>query len=79
MYGDVNGDGKINSTDVTRLLRYLANRNPVTGESEVEVSLGADANGDGKITSLDVTRLLRYLANRNPVTGESSVVLGPAK
>ncbi|MBQ3002715.1 MAG: hypothetical protein IJD82_03175 [Clostridia bacterium] len=79
MYGDVNGDGKINSADVTRLLRYLANRNPVTGESEVEVSLGTDVNGDGKITSLDVTRLLRYLANRNPVTGESSVVLGPAK
>ncbi|MBQ3002612.1 MAG: dockerin type I repeat-containing protein, partial [Clostridia bacterium] len=75
-YGDINGDGKITGTDVTRLLRYLANRNPITGVSSVEITEGADCNGDGKITSTDITRLLRYLANRNPVTGESDVVLG---
>lgn len=75
-YGDVNEDGKINSADVTRLLRYLANRNPQTGVSSVTVGIGADCNGDGKINSADVTRLLRYLANRNPQTGESDIELG---
>ncbi|MBQ3002714.1 MAG: hypothetical protein IJD82_03170, partial [Clostridia bacterium] len=79
VYGDVNGDGKINAADATRLLRYLANRNPVTGESNVEIFAGADVTGDGKTNAADVTRLLRYLANRNPVTGESDVVLGPTK
>ncbi|MBQ3003248.1 MAG: leucine-rich repeat protein, partial [Clostridia bacterium] len=79
LYGDVNGDGKITGMDVTRLLRYIANRNPVTGESSVEIGEGSDCNGDGKITGMDVTRLLRYIANRNPITGESSVTLGPSK
>ena len=78
IYGDINGDGKITGMDVTRLLRYIANRNPITGESSVEIEPGADCNGDGKITGMDVTRLLRYIANRNPITGESSVILGPA-
>jgi len=34
---DCNGDGKINGTDVTRLLRYIANRDPFTGESSVQL------------------------------------------
>jgi|GEM_PF-1017847 len=79
VYGDANGDGKVNGQDVTRLLRYLASFNPMTGESSVSVSGGADANGDGKINGQDGTRLLRYLASFNPVTGESSVTLGPSK
>jgi len=79
VYGDANGDGKINGQDATRLLRYLANYNPFTGESTVTVGNGADANGDGKINGQDATRLLRYLANYNPFTGESSVTLGPSK
>ena len=79
VYGDVNGDGKINATDVTRLLRYLANRDPMTGESNVEIFAGADVTGDGKTNAADVTRLLRFLANRDPMTGESDVVLGPTK
>lgn len=79
IYGDVTGDGKINGMDVTRLLRYIANRNPLTGESTVEVDAGADVNGDGKITGTDVTRLLRYVANRDPLTGESTITLGPSK
>ena len=77
VYGDANDDGRINSSDITRLLRYLANRDPMTGESSVVIGYGADCNGDGKISSTDVTRLLRYLANRDPMTGESSIVLGP--
>ncbi len=77
IYGDCNGDGAVNGKDVTRLLRYLADYNPTTGESEIEVSLGADATGDGEINGKDVTRLLRYLADYDPMTGESGVVLGP--
>ncbi len=79
MYGDVNGDSKIDGKDSTRLLQYLANLNPFTGESTVEVTLGADVNGDSKIDGKDSTRLLQYLANLNPFTGESNITLGPSK
>jgi len=77
VYGDCNGDGVVNGRDVTRLLRYLASFNPMTGTSDVEISDGADCNGDGVINGRDGTRLLRYLASFNPMTGESSVALGP--
>ena len=76
LVGDCNGDNVINGKDMTRLLRYLMFLDPVTGESSVEVTRGADVNRDGKINGADATRLLRYLAHLDPVTGESSITLG---
>ena len=76
VYGDCNGDNAIDGKDVTRLLRYLANYDPVSGTSGIEISRGADATGDGAVNGKDATRLLRYLANYDPVTGESSAELG---
>lgn len=61
--GDVNGDFEIDSRDLTRLCRYLA-------EYPVDINLiGADANGDGEIDSRDLTRLSRYLAEYDVVLG----------
>ncbi len=61
--GDINGDGKANSKDVTRLRRYYAQS---SGGNSVEVNLSAmDVNGDGKTNSKDVTRLRRYYAGQN--------------
>ena len=77
VYGDVNGDGNIDIRDVLLLRQYLANRDPNTGESPVEVEPGADANGDGNIDIRDVLLMRQYLANRDPDTGESPIVLGP--
>ena len=76
VYGDCNGDNAIDGKDVTRLLRYLANYDPVSGTSGIEISRGADVTGDGAVNGKDATRLLRYLANYDPMTGESSVELG---
>ncbi len=54
--GDVNGDGKVNIFDVTRLERYLAGFNVEINENN------ANINGDGKVNLFDLTRLKRYLA-----------------
>jgi len=77
IYGDANGDGVVNGKDTTRLLRYIAAFDPMTGTSSVSIAYGADVNGDGKINGKDVTRLIRYFAFFDPVIGTSSVTLGP--
>ena len=53
--GDINGDGKVNDKDVTRLINYLT----FSGVPVVEAAL--DVNGDGKVNDKDVTRLINYL------------------
>lgn len=62
LYGDVNGDGKVDIDDLTRLRRYIA-------ESSTVIFPGADANGDGTVDIDDLTRLRKYFA-------EEAVVLG---
>ena len=52
--GDVNGDGVVDTLDITRLRRYLA-------EESVDLFPGADMNGDGAVDIEDLTRLRRYL------------------
>ena len=76
IWGDANGDGEVDTKDITILKQYLANFDDTTGTSSVEVFPGADANGDGKIDTKDITILKQYLANYDDETGESSVVLG---
>lgn len=54
VYGDVNGDGTVNSKDLTRLMKYVA------GE-DVDICDG-DLNEDGTVNSKDMTRLMKYIA-----------------
>ena len=62
LYGDANGDGKVDIDDLTRLRRYNA-------EASTAIFPGADVNGDGTVDIGDLTRLRRYFA-------EEAVVLG---
>ena len=57
-YGDVNGDGKVNFTDVTVISRYLAGYE-LPSNSNI---LNGDVNDDGKITEADVVLLRKYLS-----------------
>ncbi|HOM03639.1 MAG TPA: dockerin type I domain-containing protein [Acetivibrio sp.] len=56
-YGDLNGDGKINSTDLNLMRRYLI-KSVDLNENQLEA---ADVNLDGKVTSTDRSVLNRYL------------------
>lgn len=65
--GDVNEDGKINSTDVILVRRDIA------GGYETKISeQAADVNNDGRINSTDVILIRRYIA------GGYDVVLKPS-
>ena len=54
--GDVNGDGKVNISDVTALINYL-----LTGNAAAINLTNADANKDGYLNISDVTALINYL------------------
>ncbi|NLU27189.1 MAG: proteinase IV, partial [Hungateiclostridium thermocellum] len=56
--GDLNGDAKINSTDLNMMKRYLLQMIDRFG---VDDESCADLNGDGKITSSDYNLLKRYI------------------
>jgi hypothetical protein len=53
--GDINGDGKVNNKDVTRLQKYLK------GDDVEVVTFNLDTNGDGNVNNKDLTRLQRFV------------------
>ena len=61
IYGDVNGDGVVDTLDRMVLSRYLANWDEYDTNS-INMD-AADVNGDGVVDTLDRMVLNRYLAN----------------
>lgn len=58
-FGDVNGDGQIDSVDVILILRSSIGLENLTHEQQIR----ADVNGDGTIDSRDGTLILRRIIN----------------
>lgn len=56
--GDVNGDGKVNSSDARDVLRATAGLDKLSAEEKKR----ADINGDGKVNSSDAREILRKSA-----------------
>lgn len=52
--GDVNGDGSVNSVDITALYNYLLN-------DDASSIINGDQDGDGRITAVDVTVVYNIL------------------
>jgi hypothetical protein len=59
VYGDVNGDGSVDSTDVTILKRVVLRK--YTGSYDEKA---ADVNNDGSVDSTDVTILKRFVLRK---------------
>lgn len=58
VYGELNGDGNINSTDLNLLRRYLLR--VIDGFAVGDIAC-ADLNGDGNVNSSDYSLLKRYV------------------
>lgn len=56
--GDVDGSGKVNRADLTKLKKYFAG---LIDESELDLA-GADVDGNGAIKRPDLTKLKKYFA-----------------
>ncbi|MDQ2086551.1 dockerin type I domain-containing protein [Herbivorax sp. ANBcel31] len=59
IYGDLNGDGNIDSTDAALLTRYMLEI--ISDFPSADGMKAADVNGDGEIDSIDYTLLSRRL------------------
>ena len=57
LYGDVNGDGKINSQDLRRAQRHILG----VGAMEGHPLTAADVNRDGKVNSQDLRQTQRHI------------------
>lgn len=58
MYGDVNGDGKVNTTDAGLILQYYSEAiSEFPGENGL---IAADVNGDDKINTTDAGLILQF-------------------
>jgi len=59
LLGDLNLDGKVNSTDYALLRRVILEMTTISGEAKAN----ADLNGDGKVNSTDYAALKRKILN----------------
>lgn len=57
--GDVNGDGEVNSDDLTALARIVAGIASVSDSNNKDA---ADVTGDGYVNSDDLTKMAQYVA-----------------
>lgn len=63
VYGDLTGDGLVNSADLLRLRQYLLATKDLTGAYKE----AADLTGDGQINSADLLKLRQYLLGQTNI------------
>ena len=58
--GDTNGDGKINTVDVSKLYSHVQEKNKIGEEHYLKAG---DTNNDNRINAVDVSKLYSYIRN----------------
>ena len=66
--GDLNGNGEIDSGDLTKLCRLLADLET----SDFQMTQAGDLNGNGEIDSGDLTKLCRLIAELDALPDENA-------
>ena len=64
LLGDVNGDGRVNAMDYTRLLRHVNETQPLTDAYALKCS---DVSRDTRVNTMDYTRLLKHVDETQPL------------
>ena len=64
LLGDVNGDGRVNALDNTRLLKHADETQPLTDAYALKCS---DVNRDERVNAMDYTRLLKHVNETQPL------------
>ena len=64
LLGDVNGDGRVNTMDYTRLLKHVNETQPLTDAYALKCS---DVNKDKRVNTMDYTRLLKHVNETQPL------------
>ncbi len=64
LLGDVNGDGRVNAMDCTRLLMHVNRSMLLTDAYALKC---ADVNGDSRLNAMDCTRLLTHVNKTQPL------------
>lgn len=63
LYGDANGDGRINVLDLSAIARHIMNTNILSNT----YAFGGDSNRDGKINVLDLSLISRYIMKSSTI------------
>ena len=63
--GDVNGDGKVTSTDVVSIGAHVKGKRVLSENA----AAAADVNGDGSITATDITKLAAHIKGIRSLSG----------
>ena len=71
LYGDVNYDGQVNTTDATQVLRYFNSKGPNvfsqgSAQDRADRLLAANVDGNLIINTTDSTQILRHFNNKKP-------------
>ena len=64
LLGDVNGDGRVNAMDYTRLLKHVNETQLLTDAYALKC---ANVNGDNRVNAMDYTRLLKHVNETQPL------------
>ncbi|HEY8405244.1 MAG TPA: InlB B-repeat-containing protein, partial [Acholeplasma sp.] len=61
LYGDANGDGKINAIDSVEALNFISGKSDTVSGAKI---LSVDLNEDGKLNAIDTTQLLNHISGK---------------
>ena len=67
LFGDLNGDNRVNTMDLVRLIKYILADREDPQQTDVVLEASGDLNGDGSTGMQDLVQLKKYLLFENAI------------